>query len=99
MLFKGYGDSTVDEMLDNEIVRDCADLYKWVQSKTNVDIFIMGERFGASIAAMTIAKLHYYLIRPYGVFLVNPWYSLADEIQRRVWPFYQVHIFISHLHH
>lgn len=86
----GYGDSTVDDLNEQGIIEDSVQLYKWIQSNTALDIYLMGDKLGASIAAHVVSKVPSQNIPPVGVILINPWYSLTYEIKRWVWPFYQV---------
>ncbi|KAF5297379.1 hypothetical protein FQR65_LT01310 [Abscondita terminalis] len=84
--YRSYGDSSVAEMNETGLVKDSISLYKWLLNNNRADIFVMGDKLGASIATHVVSKLKDKDIYPTGVILLNPFPSLSEEIREWVWP-------------
>lgn len=79
MVVAGYGDSQPGAMLENNVVNDCVQVYKWLQNRTESPIFIWGHSLGAGLAASTVARLDQNANLS-GLVLEAAFTSLTDEL-------------------
>ncbi|ENN79842.1 hypothetical protein YQE_03664, partial [Dendroctonus ponderosae] len=75
----GYGDSQPGEMLENNVVNDCVQVYKWLQNRTESPIYIWGHSLGANLATSTVARLDQNANLT-GLILEAAFTSLTDEL-------------------
>ncbi|KAF5297381.1 hypothetical protein FQR65_LT01312 [Abscondita terminalis] len=84
--YRSYGDSSVADLNERGLVDDSVSLYKWLVKNSHADIFVLGDKLGASIATHVLSKLSNENIVPTGVILMNPFTSLSDYIKEWYWP-------------
>ncbi|KAK4873387.1 hypothetical protein RN001_015416 [Aquatica leii] len=84
--YRSYGDSSVAELTESGLVDDSIRLYKWLLNQSNGDVYVMGDKLGASIATHMVAKLQKENLVPTGLILVDPFTSLSDKIKEWFWP-------------
>ncbi|KAK4873295.1 hypothetical protein RN001_015324 [Aquatica leii] len=84
--YRSYGDSSVADLTESGLVDDSIRLYKWLLNQSNGDVYIMGDKLGASIATHMVAKLQKENLVPTGLILVDPFTSLSDKIKEWFWP-------------
>lgn len=78
--YRCYGDSGRDVLVEDGLIADSIELYKWLSTQTTADIYIWGHSIGAAIATHAIAELKKENITPAGLFLEAPFTSLREEI-------------------
>lgn len=44
-------------MLEENVVNDCIQVYKWLRSRTDAPIYVWGHSLGTSLATSTLSKL------------------------------------------
>lgn len=79
---RGYGDSGPNVPPSEEgIVSDTAQIYKWIRSKTNNDIYVWGHSLGGAIAVHSVKHLkEKYDIVPTGLILESTFTTIREEI-------------------
>lgn len=77
-----YGDSSDVELSEDGVVNDCVQLYEWLISKTDTDIYLWGHSLGTALAAHTALILSRRNIRqPVGLVLEAAFTKMSEELK------------------
>lgn len=79
--YRGYADSSAVKPTEEGLVEDSMQLYKWLRSQTEADIYFWGHSLGSAISTHTIARLTHENIVPMGLFLEAPFTTLQEAIE------------------
>lgn len=79
--YRGYADSTVADLTEDNIVNDIKFVFKWLKGRSKSDIFVWGHSLGTGVATQLIASLKKENISAAGVVLETPFTSVTDVIK------------------
>ncbi|KAK9879687.1 hypothetical protein WA026_006747 [Henosepilachna vigintioctopunctata] len=79
--YRGYADSSIEELTEDGVVKDSVALYKIIRNMTDARIFFWGHSIGTGVAVQTAAVLGTEHLIPTGVVLEAPFTSVTDVMQ------------------
>ncbi|XP_030755393.1 lysophosphatidylserine lipase ABHD12-like isoform X2 [Sitophilus oryzae] len=79
--YRGYADSTLGELTENNIVSDIAYIYKWLRKRSKSKMFIWGHSLGSGVATLLASRLKKENLTSTGVVLETPFTSVTDVMK------------------
>ncbi|XP_049818659.1 lysophosphatidylserine lipase ABHD12 isoform X2 [Aethina tumida] len=81
MDYRGYGDSTGADLSESGIIEDNVQVYEWIRSRTNQDIYIWGHSLGSALSIHTVKALwEEKRIVPKGLVVESAFSTMREEV-------------------
>lgn len=79
--YRGYADSTVAELTEDNIVSDLSFVYKWLKRRSKSKIFVWGHSLGTGVGTHLLYNLKKENIQAAGLVLETPFTSVTDVVK------------------